>query len=134
MNQLSDFIFIAGLLHFGVLFASALTPQALDWRTDLARVAPLTRRLVWVYGGYIVGNIVFFGLLATLAPAALASRTPLARAICGFIAVFWSVRLTLQYRVIYDRNLVQGFVRKAGYHGLTLVFAYFAIVFGNAAL
>lgn len=134
MNQLSDFIFVAGLLHFGVLIASAMTPQALDWRTDLARVAPLTRRLVWVYGGYIVGNIVFFGLLATLAPAALASRTPLARAICGFIAVFWSVRLTLQYRVIYDRDLVQGFARKTGYHGLTLVFAYFAIVFGKAAL
>ena len=134
MNQLSDFIFVAGLLHFGVLIGSAMTPLALDWRTDLARVAPLTRRLVWVYGGYIVGNIVFFGLLATLAPTALASKAPLSRAICAFIAVFWTVRLALQYRVIYSPDVVQGFVRKAGYHGLTLVFAYFAIVFGKAAL
>ena len=127
-------IFMAGLLHFGLLIASALVPQALDWKHDLAHIAPLTRRLVWVYGGYVVGNIVFFGLLASLMPSVLASGTPLARAICAFIALFWTVRLFLQYRVLYARELVQGFVRTAGYQGLTLVFAYFAFIFGKAAL
>ena len=131
---MTDLIFVAGLLHFGVLIASALVPQALDWRRDLAAVAPLTRRLVWVYGGYIVGNIVFFGVLALSLPAVLASGTPLARAICGFIALFWTVRLTLQYRVLYARELVRGLVLTAGYHGLTLIFAFFAVVFGSAAL
>jgi hypothetical protein len=127
-------LFAAGLLHFGVLVASALVPQALDWRRDLARVAPLTRRLVWVYGGYIVGNIVFFGLLGTLLPAQLASGTPLARAVCGFVAAFWTVRLALQYRVLYSREHVRGPLLRGGYHGLTLVFAFFALVFGRAAL
>ena len=131
---MTDFIFLAGLLHFFVLIASALIPQVLDWRRDLAGVAPLTRRLVWVYGGYVVGNIVFFGLLATLLPSVLASGTPLARAVCAFIAIFWTVRLTLQYRVLYARELIRGFVLTTGYHGLTLVFAYFAVVFGSAAL
>ena len=95
---MTDLIFVAGLLHFGVLIASALVPQVLDWRRDLAAVAPLTRRLVWVYGGYIVGNIVFFGVLASSLPSVLASGTPLARAVCAFIALFWTVRLTLQPR------------------------------------
>ena len=131
---MTSLIFVAGLLHFGVLIASALVPQVLDWRRDLACVAPLTRRLVWVYGGYVVGNIVFFGLLATMLPGALASGTPLARAICAFIALFWTVRLTLQYRVLYARELVRGWVLTTGYHGLTLVFAFFAFVFGRAAL
>jgi hypothetical protein len=127
-------VFLAGLLHFGVLVASALVPRALDWRRDLARVEPLTRRLVWVYGGYIVGNIVFFGLLATILPAELASGAPLARATCGFIAAFWGVRLSLQYRVLYSREHVRGALRRGGYHGLTLAFAFFALVFGRAAL
>jgi len=127
-------IFTAGLLHFGVLIASALIPQVLDWKGDLQGVAPLTRKLVWVYGGYIVGNILFFGVLASSMPAALASGTPLARAICAFIALFWTVRLSLQYRVLYAKELVRGFVLTTGYHGLTLVFAFFALVFGKAAL
>ena len=131
---MTELLFCAGLLHFGVLIASALVPQVLDWRRDLARITPLTRKLVWVYGGYVVGNIVFFGLLASLMPAALASGTPLARAICAFIAIFWTVRLSLQYRVLYARELVRGPVLVAGYHGLTLVFAFFAVVFGKAAL
>ena len=127
-------ILLAGLLHFGVLLASALVPQVLDWRTELARVAPLTRRLVWVHGGYIVGCIVFFGLLATLQPAALAAGTPLARAVCAFIGLFWSVRLLLQYRVLYAREALAGPFLAAGYHGLTLVFLFFAVVFWRAAL
>jgi hypothetical protein len=131
---MTQLIFLAGLLHFGVLIASALTPQVLEWKKDLADITPLTRKLVWVYGGYVVGNIVFFGVLASLMPSTLASGTPLARAICAFIAVFWTVRLSLQYRVLYSKALVRGFVLKAGYHGLTVVFAFFAFVFGKAAL
>lgn len=131
---MTDLIFVAGLLHFGVLIASALIPQVLDWRSDLARLAPLTRRLVWVHGAYIVGTITFFGLLASLLPSVLNSGTPLARAICGFIAVFWAIRLTLQYRVLYARELLRGPLLTAGYHGLTAVFGYFALVFGRAAL
>ena len=131
---MTELIFTAGLLHFGVLIASALIPQVLDWKRDLAGIAPLTRKLVWVYGGYVVGNIVFFGLLASLMPSVLASGTPLARAVCAFIALFWTVRLSLQYRVLYAKELVRGVVLTAGYHGLTCVFAFFALVFGKAAL
>jgi hypothetical protein len=131
---MTGLILVAGLLHFGVLLASALVPQVLDWRTDLARVAPLTRRLVWVHGAYIVGTIVFFGVLATLLPAALAAGTPLARTLCAFIALFWSVRLLLQYRVLYAREALAGPLLATGYHGLTLVFLYFAVVFWGAAL
>ena len=131
---MTHLIFAAGVLHFGVLVASALVPQVLDWRRDLAAVAPLTRRLVWVYGGYVVGTIVFFGLLATMLPSVLASGTPLARAVCAFIALFWTVRLTLQYRVLYARELLRGFLLTTGYHGLTLVFVFFAVVFWSAAL
>ena len=131
---MSDWIFLAGLLHFGVLVASALVPQVLDWRHDLARIAPLTRRLVWVYGAYVVGNIVFFGLLASLMPGALAGGTPLARAVSGFIAIFWTVRLCLQYGVLHSPALLRKRVLRYGYHGLTALFAYFALVFGAAAL
>ena len=31
---------IAGVLHFGILIASALVPQVLDWRADLKKARP----------------------------------------------------------------------------------------------
>ena len=131
---MSDLIFWAGLAHFAVLVASALVPQVLDWKSDLARVAPLTRRLVWVHGWYIVGVIVFFGVLGSTMSGALAAGTPLARAICGFIALFWTARIALQYRVLYEKKLMRDARVRAGYHGLTCLFAFFVLVFGGAAL
>jgi hypothetical protein len=39
-------ILIGGVLHFGILLASALTPRVLDWRRELTKLEPLTRQLV----------------------------------------------------------------------------------------
>ncbi len=131
---MTDLIFIAGFLHFGVLIASALVPQVLDWRRDLAQLSPLTRRLVWVHGAYVVFMIGAFGVLALLHADALASGTPLARSMCALIALFWGVRLALQYGVLDALPYVEGRALRAGYHGLTVVFAYFTVTFAKAAL
>ncbi|MHC4955410.1 MAG: hypothetical protein ACYTGZ_16275 [Planctomycetota bacterium] len=131
---MKDLIFLAGALHFGVLIASALVPQVLDWRADLARVSTLTRRVVWVHGAYIVLVIVAIGSVSLLQADALASHSPLARSVCGFVALFWGGRLLLQYGVLDPTGHLRTRLLRAGYHGLTLVFAFFAFVFGWAAL
>ena len=43
-----------GLVHFSILVASAMVPRVLDWRTHLAPLHPFLRRLLWVYGVFIV--------------------------------------------------------------------------------
>ena len=129
-----EFIFLAGALHFGVLIASALVPQVLDWRADLARVSTLTRRVVWVHGAYVVLVIVAIGSVSLLQADALASNSPLARSVCAFVALFWGGRLMLQYGVLDAKDHLRTRLLRAGYHGLTLVFLYFTIVFGWAAL
>jgi hypothetical protein len=54
-------IFIGGILHFGILLASAAVPQVLDWKGSLAKLDGLTRQLVWVHGIFIVLVIIGFG-------------------------------------------------------------------------
>jgi len=132
--MLTQLVFAAGLLHFGVLIASALVPQVLDWRADLAKVRPLTRRLVWVYGSYIVFVIIAFGTIATLHATELAAGTPLARTLCAVIALFWGARMLLQYGVLAPGNLADRWHLRLGYHALTLTFLFFTIVFSWAAL
>ena len=133
MIDLARLIFIAGILHFGILVASAAVPQVLDWRKALANLDPLFQQLVWVHGAFIVIVIVGFGLLAVLLPDQLAQGTPLARAICLFIALFWTARLGVQFFVFDAKPHLKNRLLAIGYHGLTVVFLYHAIIFSVAA-
>ncbi len=130
----ADLIFIAGLLHFGILFASALTPRVLDWRRELGNLEPLTRHLVWLHGAFIVLTIVGFGVIATCNALALASGSPLARTVCAFIAGFWLARLGIQFFVFDARPYLSSLFLKLGYHGLTVVFSILVLVFSWSAV
>ncbi len=133
MTTLELLIVIAGVLHFGILIASSLVPQVLDWRGELQRVSPMTRHLVWTHGAFIVITIIGFGVLALTNAASLVSGGALARSLCGFIAIFWGARFVLQFLLFDPTPLLTKWWLKAGYHSLTVVFAYFATVFGWAA-
>src|SRR6476620_8793477 len=97
--NLERLIFLGGILHFGILIASALVPQVPDWKAALRQLDGLTRQLVWVHGAFIVLVIIGFGLISILFAHELASGTPLARGVCCFIALFWIARLAVQFFV-----------------------------------
>jgi len=127
-------IFGGGILHFGILIASAAVPQVLDWKDSLSKLDPLSRQLIWVHGAFIVLIIAAFGLLSVTLAADLAAGTPLARAACLLIAIFWAVRLLVQFFIFDASPYLKSAWLKLGYHGLTVVFTYHAIVYGLAAL
>ena len=134
MNTLNILLLIAGLLHFAILTASALVPRVLDWRANLATLHPFLRRLFWVYGVFIVLIIIGFGTLTLLDARAIAAGDPVARSLAAFIAVFWLARLAVQLFVFDARPFLTNWFIRAGYHGLTLAFIYFAAIYGWAAL
>jgi hypothetical protein len=131
--NLALLILIGGVLHFATLIASAIVPRVLDWKLELAKLAPLSRQLVWVHGAFIVLVIMGFGALAVGAPRELASGSVLARGLCFFIAAFWMARLAVQFFVFDAQVYLKSAVLRLGYHGLTVVFLYQAFVFGMAA-
>lgn len=130
---LGTWIFWTGALQLSVLAASALVPMRLEWRRTLATLPLLVRQLFWVYGGYIVLSIVSLGTICLLCSAELASGSPLARAFCGYAAVFWGIRLALQ-SVLDARPFLTNLWLRGGYHLLTALFATFTLVLGWAAL
>lgn len=124
---------LCGLGHLLVLVAAGLVPFKLDWRRELGPLPRLHRQMYLVYGGYVVYSIVAFAALSLLIPAELAGGSLLARVVCGYVAVFWGVRLCLQ--AVFDvRPYLKAPWMHAGYHGLTLLFLGFTVVFGYAAL
>ena len=130
---LTRLIFIAGVGQLGVLIASALVPFRLNWREELRCLSRLHRQMYWVYGGYVVLSIVAFAALSIANARELASGSGLARGFCGYVAVFWGIRVALQ--AVFDvKEHLTAWWLKAGYFALTLMFAGFTIVYTWAAL
>ena len=132
-EYLPTLIFAAGCFQLCVLIASSLVPLRLNWRTSLGVLPKLHRQLYWIYGGYVVLGIVSNGLVAIVCADELATGTRLARFVCGYIAVFWGVRLSLQTVLDVKEHLTTWWLH-AGYHTLTVLFASFTLVFAYAAL
>ncbi|MEK6323872.1 MAG: hypothetical protein AABN33_19685 [Acidobacteriota bacterium] len=126
-------IFVAGVGQLGVLIASSLVPFQLKWKTELAGLSHLHRQMYWVYGGYVVLAIVAFGVISLFNAGELANGTGLARSVCGYIAVFWGVRLALQWFFDVKEYLSTWWLR-LGYYALTVLFAGFTLLYGFAAL
>ena len=97
-------VLLAGLAHLASLSAILVAPRQVGWTQELARLPKLVRQMCNVYSGYTSGTIVAMGLVSVLLPGELTSGTPLARAVCGYIAAFWAVRLWLQ--IAYDARPV----------------------------
>lgn len=132
--NLTMWILLGGILHFGILIASGLIPQVLDWKRALQPLDPLLRHLIWVHGAFVVLMIVLFGALSVLLPNELAGGTILARAVCGGIGLFWGIRLGIQFFLFDARAYLTKPLLKIGYHGLTVVFLYNTIVYSLAAM
>lgn len=133
MNRwLPNLIFLAGIGQLMILPASALVPFRLRWRAELRSLPRLHRQMHWVYGGYVVLAIIAFAALSISDASELANGSPLARGFCGYIAVFWGVRLALQ--TVFDiKAYLDSWWTKTGYFVLTLLFATLTTIYLWAA-
>lgn len=130
---MNDVIFYAGFAQVAILIASSLVPMRLNWKTSLAGLPRLHRQLYWTYGGYVVLGILANGLVCIVNADELADGSRLARCVCGYIAIFWGVRLSLQTVLDVKEHLTTWWLH-AGYHTLTLAFVSFTVIFAYMAL
>ena len=134
MNEyLPNLLFVAGCAQLGVLIASSLVPLRLNWKTSLNGLPRLHRQLYWIDGGYVVLAIIANGLICIVNADALADGSRLSRFVCGYLAIFWGVRLSLQ-TILDVKEYLTAWWLHAGYHTLTLLFISFTAIFAYAAL
>ena len=124
---------LAGVAHLVSLAAIIYAPISLGWKTELARLPRLLRQMCGVYQAYTTGTIVAMGLVSLFCAADLVSGTALARAVSGYSALFWAVRLVLQ--LAYDSRPHLGtLLLRLGYHALTPLFVAFVAFYGWLAV
>jgi hypothetical protein len=124
---------IAGVLHLGLMCAGLLMPHVVGMRAHLATLPPFIRQLFWVYYAFIALCLVSFSILTIAFAGTLAGGGGLARALCLFFALFWTLRWIAGTFVFDMRPYLTNRFRRAGYHALNLVFAYLPVVYALAA-
>jgi hypothetical protein len=122
-------LLIAGFLHLAPLCAGLTVPRVLRWGSDLGRLDPLTRQLIWVHGAFIAITVLAFGLITTTSAESMLAGTPLAVGTAAFIGLFWLLRLLIQLFYFDARPWLTNSFRTVGYNSLTFVFGYFSVVY-----
>jgi hypothetical protein len=125
---------VAGVMHLGLMSAGLLMPKVVNMRAHLAGLPAFVRQLFWVYYAFIGLCLVSFSVITVVYAETLASGGPLARALCTFFAMFWTVRLLVAMFVFDMRPYLTTTVRRVGYHALNVVFAYLPLVYAFAAI
>lgn len=131
--KLTTLLQLAGLAHLGLLAAGALMPGVVGLRRHLAGVPPFVRNLMWVYYGFIGTSLACFGALSFFLATGLSTGAPLARAVCVFLAAFWTGRLLVAAFVFDLRPYLTNGWRRAGYHATNFVFAVLPLIYAWAA-
>jgi len=125
---------IAALTHLGLLAAGLLMPRVVGLRENLLTLPIFIRQLFWVYYTFIGFCLISFGFGTFFLADQLASGTTLARAVCGFMALFWAIRFIVGTFVFDLRPYLISNWRRAGLTAANLVFTCLPILYGWVAL
>jgi alginate O-acetyltransferase complex protein AlgI len=120
-------LWLVGLAHFVILFASFQLPYRLGWKRDLQQLMPFNRKLLWVQSGFTVLTIVGFGTLTLLLHQELLRGDRAALALAGFIAIYWSSRILVDAFYFSHSDWPKGPMFVVGHTLLTLLFCSLAV-------
>ena len=124
---------IAGALHLALIGAGLLMPKVVRMRWHLVTLPPFIRQLFWVYYCFIALCLVSFSIITVAFAGTLAAGGNLARALCAFFALFWTLRLIAGTFVFEMGPYLTSGYRRLGYHAINSVFAYLPVVYALAA-
>jgi len=125
---------LAALTYLGLLAAGLLMPRVVGLPEHIRALPIFIRQLFWVYYTFIGLCLISFGLGTFFFADDLASGTPLARALCGFLAIFWVIRFIAGSFVFDLRPYLTNAWRRVGLMLANLVFTALPFVYGWAAL
>ena len=131
MNPLVPFLWMAGAVHLSIAISNLWVRKILQYRENLAKVSPMVRQVFVVHSIYMVLVLLAFSALCLCFAPELAGGKGLGRFLSAFLAVFWLLRVILQF-AFYDRDVRARY--RLGDVAYTFAVSCLGIVFAVAAL
>ena len=131
--KLEDALKLAALVHLGLIAAGALMPRATRLWSEADAMSPFGRTLFRVYYAFIGLCLFSFGTGTWFYAAELASGAPLARAVCGFLAAFWTLRWIAALLLDVRPYLTNDWWR-IGYTATNVVFCLLPFIYAWGAI
>jgi alginate O-acetyltransferase complex protein AlgI len=128
-NLFSIALWLATLGHLSLLAVSVQVPVRLHWREELARISPFNRKLLWVYGGFVVFTYLSFAALTAFLHDELLAGDKAALGLAAFIGVYWSARLVVEFTIFDSRDWPPGRLIAVGHALLNCLFVFFAVTY-----
>jgi len=122
---------LAGVCQLAIAVANFFLPAKLHYRENLLKVSIIVRQIFIVHSIFIILVLVGMGGICLLFPQDLCGASTLGKFLCGFMALFWGLRVVLQFGY-YDAT-----IKKENPFGTALfgaVFLYLAVIFTTATL
>lgn len=87
---------IIGAVLIGLALVHVVFPRYFEWKKELANLSLVNRQMMGIHTFFIALTVFLMGLLCLTATAEL-QTTPLGRKIALGMALFWSIRLFIQF-------------------------------------
>ena len=117
----------------GQIFTALVYPyvrhKVFDWYNDIKKLKPLNQEIAKTYGRYIQGLNFSFGLISYLLAEELKNGSPLAIAIAGLIAAYWTGKVITQFAYYPMYEIPNKLIFKIGEVLMNTLFITFAVVF-----
>lgn len=134
-SEILEFLlFWSGIAHIILSIASIFIPKALKWKEELAPLQKLLRQMFWTYAGYILVINFCFGLVSIWGAKELINGSFLTQCITFFIALYWLVRVLVQFFYFDKTHAPKGLIFTLGEIGLVGLFVLFTIIYTLAFL
>ena len=124
---------LTAFAYLGIIAAGVTMPGVVGLRQHLATLPKFVRQLFWVYYMFIGLCLFSFGSGTYFLAGQLAADTPLARSVCGFLAIFWTLRFIIGTFVFDLRPYLTNRWRRLGLTAANVVFAGLPMVYGWVA-
>jgi hypothetical protein len=121
--------------HLAIALLSTQLVRLLHWEEDVKRMSLLVREVFQLHGWFIALTLTFFGILTwRFAAVFAAGGNELAAWLAGGIAVFWGLRVVMQW-THYSREHWRGKPRETAAHWtLTLIYGAWTVLYAMCAI
>lgn len=124
---------IIGIILIVLALVHSIFPHYFNWKVELQSMSLINRQMMKVHTFFIALTVFLMGLLCLVSTNDLI-ETPLGKIISLGIAVFWTVRLFIQF-FGYSPTLWKGKPFETSIHILfSCLWIYFTIIFWSIAL